>query len=106
MFSGICVLGQANAEAKARAQARKKDTKGFLVFDCRESWTRNLRWKRLRETRESICQMKVEKREEDFTESCVFISMACPSFLLPSLERRASRRDGRDPKNFHLRLNE
>ena len=36
MFSGICVLGQASAEAKARAQARKKDTKGFLVVDCQQ----------------------------------------------------------------------
>ena len=34
MFSGICVPGQASAEAEARAPAKKKDTKGFLVVDC------------------------------------------------------------------------
>ena len=30
MFSGICVPGQAGAEAEARAPARKKDTKRFF----------------------------------------------------------------------------
>ena len=34
MFSGICVL--ASAEAEAWAPARKKDTKGFLVVDCQQ----------------------------------------------------------------------
>ena len=37
--------------------------------------------------------MKVEKREEDLTESCVFISMACPSScLLSSGEPRVATR--------------